>query len=149
MEVTLLVKTVLGFFAILILVILVFVIMFTLKKKEKEIKKKQERKKKKKVVKEDTSFEHLRKVIRRQVTTAQELKKTLDLIIKHYGVIPKKQGIKPHPEFKFYAELMIVLCIHQNTNKTLISTFDKELNRLNPQYKKELNEALMKGLSAR
>lgn len=88
-------------------------------------------------------------VIKNRKSDADELKKALGLIIKHYGVINKKLGIRPHPDLYIYMDILFAICRHPNTNKDIIINFDKELEHLNPEYKKEINEAIAKGLNSR
>jgi hypothetical protein len=71
------------------------------------------------------------------------------MILKYYGHIHEKLGIRSHPDFDIYMEILIIICRHPNTNKDIIIKFDKELTRLNPSYKAEINEALTKGLNSR
>jgi hypothetical protein len=46
-------------------------------------------------------------------------------------------------------DILFAICRHPNTNKDIIINFDKELEHLNPEYKKEINEAIAKGLNSR
>ncbi len=91
----------------------------------------------------------LLEVIKDKKSTAEELKEAVDLILKYYGEIPKKLGICIHPKFEIYSELMLQICHHPNTTKEVILKLDKELARLNPEYKIELEDLLTKGLDTR
>jgi hypothetical protein len=146
MEITALIKF--GTLLIVILGVLIFIFFYSSKKKKVKSKKKQVQKSATpEVIKSDLNY--LRSEIRKQKTTTKELKVLLDLVLKHHGVIHKKLGLRPHPDFDAYSEIMIVLCRHAHTNKNLILNFDRELRRLNPEYAKEINEALTKGLNSR
>ena len=79
----------------------------------------------------------------------QELKEVLDLVIKYHGKIPKKLGLRSHPESQIYMDILFSICRHPNANKDIIVNFDKELGRLNQDYKKDLHEAMMRGLNSR
>ncbi len=96
-----------------------------------------------------TDWESVLKVIRKRKATTEELKEALDIILKYHGTIPKKLGIRINPEFDKYSEVLLRICRHPNTNKDLIVDFDKELERRNPEYIKEINDALTKGLNSR
>jgi len=96
-----------------------------------------------------TDWDSLAKVIRSKKSTPQELGEALDLILKYHGTIPKKLGIRVNPEFDKYSEVILRLCRHPNTNKDLIINFDKELEKRNPEYVKEINDSLTKGLNSR
>jgi len=61
----------------------------------------------------------------------------------------EKLGLRTHPDFDTYMDILFTICRHPNTNKDIIIKFDKELSRLNPEYKKEINEAITKGLNSR
>jgi len=144
MEITLLLKSIVGL--VVVLAILIFLLFLPTKKK-----------KKKKVVKKSTSskaslntdLEHLRSIIKKKRTTTKELKDTLELILKHHGRVHEKLGLRTHPDFDTYMDILFTICRHPNTNKDIIIKFDKELSRLNPEYKKEINEAITKGLNSR
>jgi len=88
-------------------------------------------------------------IIKNKKSDAAELLEAVQLIAKYYGVINKKLGVRPHPDFDIYADLLFTICRHKHTNKDIIIYFDRELGRLNPEYKKEINEAVTKGLNSR
>ena len=146
MDILLLVKSIAGLSAILVVLLLFFI--YTSKNKSKKQKKK----------KSYTSptppkpkydWNTLLKGVRNKQATTQELQETLALILKYHGIIPNKLGIRVNPEFDKYSEVLLRLCRHPNTNKDLIIDFDKELEKRNPEYIKEINDALTKGLNSR
>ncbi len=96
-----------------------------------------------------TDLEFLVKAIKNKRADADELSKTLDLIIKHHGVVHRKLGLRAHPDFDIYMDILFTICRHPNANKDLIIKFDKELEELNSEYKKEINDAITKGLNSR
>jgi hypothetical protein len=150
MEVVLLIKSLLGLVSIL--AILIF-FLFYVPKKRKE-KREQEEKRaqnhpKRKAILDYPSFKDLVKIVKNRESTAEDLSDALNLIIEHYGEIPPKLGIRAHPEFTAYAELIIRICRHPNTNKNIIVKFDRDLEKKNPAYKKEINDFLTKGLNSR
>ena len=61
----------------------------------------------------------------------------------------KKLGIRAHPESDVYMDIIFKLCRHKNTNKNIILAFMKQLEKSNPEYKKEINDAMMRGLNSR
>jgi len=133
-----------------ILGILLFIFLYSPAGK-KESKKKQKKKNYTSPTpqKVQTDWDSLIKVIRDKKSTAQELGKALELILKYHRTIPKKLGIRVNPEFDKYSEVLLRLCRHPNTSKELIIGFDKELERRNPEYVKEINDSLTKGLNSR
>ena len=148
MEITALIKF--GILLIVVLGLLIFIFFYSSKKKRFKTQSKNANKSTTTTTaKINTDLDYLRGKIRQQKTSAEELKAVLDLVLKHHGVIHKKLGLRPHPDFDAYTEIMIVLCRHTNTNKNLILYFDRELRKLNPEYAKEINEALTKGLNSR
>lgn len=96
-----------------------------------------------------TDLDYLLGVIKNKKTTTKELATVLDLVIKHHGNIAKKIGIRTHPDFDIYVDIILTICRHTNTNKNIIVKFDKELVTLNPDYKEEINDAITKGLNSR
>ena len=144
MELTLLIQSAMGL--LVILGLLVFILVLTPKSKKKEVAKKvvQEQK-----AKPRTDLEFLRTIVKNRKSTADELKEALDLVLKYHGTIHKKLGLRPHPESQIYMDILFSICRHPNANKDIIVDFDKELGRKNPDYKKDLNDAMMRGLNSR
>jgi hypothetical protein len=134
---------------VVVLAVLIFFLFYIPKKKKEKEKKKLINKSKSNNAFEYPSFKSLVKIVKNKESSSEELVDALALIIKHYGVIPAKLGIRTHPEFTTYAELIMRICRHPNTTKDLIVQFDRELERKNPQYKKEINDFLTKGLNSR
>lgn len=96
-----------------------------------------------------TDLDSLVKVIKNKKSTAEELAEALDLIIKHHGTVHTKLGVRPHPDFDIYADILFTMCRHRNVNKDLVVKFDRELEKLNPEYKQDINDAMTKGLNSR
>lgn len=143
MELTLLIQSAMGLLALLgILVFFLVISPKSKKKKVQEVKKVQ-------VQKSKTDMETLRKIVKNRKTTTEELQETLDLVLKYHGKIHKKLGIRSHPESHAYMDMLFGLCRHPNATKELIINFDKELERLNPEYKKDINDAITRGLNSR
>ncbi len=149
MDVVLLVKSIAGLTVILGILLFIFLYSPNAKKKQKEKKKAQKRYTTPTPPKPKTDWKSLIKVLRNRESSTEELKEALDLMLKYHGKIPDKLGIRVNPEFDKYAEAILRLCRHPNTNKDLIIDFDKELERRNPEYIKEINDALTKGLNSR
>ena len=144
MDVTLLVKSGLGLVVLLsILIFLLFYSPAKRKKKEKEVIKK----KLQQEPKHDLAT--LVAVIKKKTSTTQQLKEALDLILKHHGTIHPKLGMRPHPDFDIYGEVLLRICRHPNTNKDIILNFDHALEKKNDDYKKEINDFITKGLNSR
>ena len=146
MELTLLIQSAMGL--LVILGLLVFLLVLAPKSKKKEVKKA------KKVVQEQkakpkTDLEFLRSIVKNRQSVAKELKEALDLVLKYHGIIHKKLGLRPHPESKIYMDILFSVCRHPNATKDIIVNFDRELGRLNPDYKKDLHDAMMRGLNSR
>lgn len=145
MDISFLLQVFLGL-VVLLGILLYFLIYLPkqLKSKEKKIKKYIHHKKT-----DFRSLHDLTKVIKNKSSTTKELKEALDLIIKHHGTIHKKLGIRSHPDFDIYAEVIMRICRHPNTTKDLIVNFDRELEDKNKEYKREINDFLTKGLNSR
>ncbi len=146
MELTLLIKSAMGL--LVILGLLVFILVLNSKSKKREIQKS------KKVVQEQKvkpkiDLEFLRTIVKNRKSTTQELKEALDLVLKYHGTIPKKLGLRSHPKSQIYMDILFSVCRHPNANKDIIINFDKELGRLNVEYKKDLHDAMMRGLNSR
>lgn len=135
---------------VVVLGLLIILLFSPFKKKKKKFVTK-----KKKVVNSHknseikTDLPSLLKIIKNKKSSADELKTTLDLVLKYHGVVHKKLGLRAHPDFDVYMDILFTICRHPNTNKNLIVKFDSALEKLNPEYKKEINDAITKGLNSR
>lgn len=157
METEFIIKAIIGL--IIVLAILIFLLFLEPSKDVKGEQKRQSvpevQKERKEENKEETSSSvntdlfHLVNVIKNRRSNADTLSEALELIIKHHGRVHKKLGLRPHPDFDTYIDILFTICRHPNANKDMIITFDRELERLNPEYKKEINEAIAKGLNSR
>ncbi|WP_415397001.1 hypothetical protein [Sulfurimonas sp. CS5] len=145
MEITLLLKSIMGL--VVILAILIFLLFLSSKQKKEEVAAKKatitDRKS------PNINLDYLRSIIKNKKSTTKELKEALELVIKHHGRVHEKLGLRAHPDFDIYMDILFTICRHPNTNKDIVIKFDKELGRLNPDYKKEINDAITKGLNSR
>jgi hypothetical protein len=146
MEAELIIKSIMGL--IVILAVLMF-FLFLEPSKESTKKKNPFIEKYESNTSATPDFISLVHVIKNKKSNATELLEAVQLIIKYYGVINKKLGMRPHPDFDIYADLLFTICRHKHTNKDIIIYFDRELRILNSEYKKEINEVLTKGLNSR
>lgn len=144
MDITLLIESATGL--LVLLVILVFIMVFSVKPEKVT---KEEHKEKTGLKKQRTDLEYLRSILKKKSSSAQELQEALDLIIKYHGKIHTKLGLRTHPEFDIYMDIIFTICRHPNTNKDIIIKFDIELEKLNPEYISEINSALTRGLNSR
>jgi len=144
-DIILLAKSFIGLVAILgILVFLLFYKPSKAEKKQKEVKKAPTKK-----YDAYESLEDLVAVIRNRKSSTKELQVALDKVIKYHGTIHKKLGVRLHPDFNLYGEILLRICRHPHTNKDLILNFDRELEKKNPDYVKDINDFLTKGLNSR
>lgn len=97
----------------------------------------------------DYTFEELIRFIRNRETSADKLQWALNMIVKYYGTIEPKKNGQVSDDFYHYSEIIIRICRHPNTSKSIIISFDKAMRELNPSYAKELNDSLTKGLNSR
>ncbi len=145
MELVLLMQSASGL--LVILAILIFLLFFSLKvKKTVQVRKTKNKKVSKRA---PTDLEYLKSIIKHKKSTNEELKNALELIIKYHGNIHKKLGVRTHPDFDIYMDILFTICRHPNTSTNIIVKFDKDLERLNPEYKPEINNAIYKGLNSR
>lgn len=148
METELIIKSVLGLIALLSL--LVFLLFLEPNKDKKQANGTAEaNKEKNKAHGEETNLRVLVDIVKNKKSDAKKLSYALDMIIKHHGVVHRKMGLSLHKDFDTYMGILFALCRHPNANKDLIINFDKELTRLNPDYKQDINNAISKGLASR
>ncbi|MBU0719973.1 hypothetical protein KJ877_01380 [bacterium] len=149
MDVMLLVKSIVGLLVVLGILVLLFLIPFGKKNTDKKEPRTDQDTKKQLQDKQKTDLESLRLIIRNRKTSSAKLKEALDLVLKYHGTIHNKLGVRPHPDFLVYEDILCTICRHPNTNKDIILKFDRELEKRNPSYKKDINEAITKGLNSR
>ena len=148
MELELIIKAIMGL--VVLLAVLIFLLFLNPKKKESKKESSALRSiETKNSSYQKVDFASLVKIVKNKNSSSKELYDAVGLIIKHYGTISKKVGIRLHPDFEIYADLLFTICRHKNTNKDIVVYFDRELRKLNPEYRKEINEAVTKGLNSR
>jgi len=150
MDIELIIQSIMGLVALLALLLFLLLLTSNSSAKKKALKKdtqaKEEITTKSKI---STDLESLREIIKDKNSTTLELKKALELIIEFHGTIHTKLGLRTHPDFDPYMDILFTICRHPNADKYIIINFDKELGRLNPEYKPEINDAITKGLTSR
>lgn len=144
MEITLLVKSFVGLVTLLLL--LITFLFYGLKKKKVE---KQAFAPREKWDNDYKSLVELLVVIKNKQSSSEELSVTLDLVMKYHGTIPTKLGLRPHPEFDIYGEILFRICRHPNINKNILFKFNRDLEKRNEEYKREINDCVTKGLNSR
>jgi hypothetical protein len=149
MEAELVVKSIMGLIVILALLIFLLFLEPTPNSPNKNTSSTEKAKVYETTDEIKTDMNSLVKIIKTKKSTAKELSEALDLIIKYHGTVHAKLGLRSHPDFDIYADILFTICRHRNANKDLIIKFDKELAKLNPEYKKDINEAMTKGLTSR
>jgi len=145
MDITLLIQSILGLVSLL--AVLLFFLLYNFK--GKTIKREQKREENTAQERVDTTLMALRKIIRNPHSTAKELENALSLVLKYHSNIHPKLGIRTHPDFDSYAEILFHIGRHKHINKSILLHFNKELEKKNPEYKKEIDDALMRGLNSR
>lgn len=151
MEPILLIKSVLGL--LVVLAILVFLLVMSYRNRKAKIV---ETKKLLETLKKAEETSHgildlpsLLAIIKNKKSSTVELQEALDLILKYYGTIHPKLGSRTHPDYDTYMVILFTICRHPNTNKDIILGFNRALEKKNPSYKIEINEAITKGLNSR
>jgi len=142
MDIILLIKS--GIVLTIILLVLIYFFLFKPSKK-KPIKKKTVKPKKR----VPTDLDYFRSIVKNRDTDTKTLKETLELILKYHGDIPNKIGTNNHPNFVLYEDIIFTICRHPNTKSTLVSEFTSKLEKRNPSYRSQINDALTRGLNSR
>jgi len=104
---------------------------------------------KEEVIKGPPTFEELKSILKNKDTHLEILRETLDEIVDLYGNIEEKKSGRPSKDFERYMEVILIVCKHPNSNKHLVLNFEKDLARKNPQYKRDIDSMVTKGLSYR
>ncbi len=95
------------------------------------------------------NFDHLVAKIKKTSSEEGDLRDAAEKILKYYGTIKPKRGVVPDKDFRRYAEVIFAICSHPNTTKEVVLMFDRGLVERNPEYAREIDEMLNRGLSAR
>ncbi len=122
-----------GVFLVLLLAVLL-ILLFKAKKKKIQITEREQ----KRVGQKDLS--ELILILQDKSISSSELQKTSEEILQDHGSIS---------EFAIYRDIVLRITLHPKTNKNIILSFDKELSRLNPAYKKEISRAVTDALNSR
>lgn len=130
----------------LVVLLIIMILVFLAFKAKKPQQQKSEQSKERLI---DYTFDDIRKIVRSKSSTQKEMKEALDYLIAHFGTIEPKLGMRSHPDFDRYAEVLYYLCRHVNATKELVIGFDSALSKKNPQYRQQIDEILSKGLNAR
>ena len=146
MSVTLLIESIMGLVSLLAILLFFF---FYIPKKRKKTPATPEATQPTQVKQTPTDLDYLRGIIKDKNSSTKQLQETLELILKHHGEITPKMGLRPHPDFDIYMDILFTICRHPHTNKDIIIKFDAALERKNPSYVKEINDAITKGLNSR
>jgi hypothetical protein len=88
------------------------------------------------------AFDALEAVILDPKSPKAELSRAVDTIRRHHGTIRAES-------LERYIHLVIALCRHPQTDKSLVIALDRGLQEQNPNFSQELEAALRKGLNAR
>jgi len=95
------------------------------------------------------TFVELKAILKNKDATHDALQKAIESIVEYYGEIEPKVAGRQSKDFDRYMELIFIICKHPNTDKKLVLSFERDLARINPQYKRDLDHAVTKGLSFR
>ncbi len=155
MNIELIIQSIMGLVGLLAFLLFLLFLTSSSSSKKKTAKKKREVKQKDVVLEKTSTLElptdlnSLRDIVKDKSSSTTELRKALELIIKYHGTIHTKLGLRAHPDFDPYMDVLFTICRHPNADKDMIINFDRELGRLNPEYKQDINEAITKGLTSR
>jgi hypothetical protein len=143
MDITLIIQFLLGLISLL--AVLMFFLLNPFKKREEVILEEKHAEE----AKTDTTLPALIRIIQNPDTSTDKLAAALEMILKYHSTIHPKIEALPHPDFDSYAEILFHIGRHKNINKKILLEFDTKLKKENPSYKKEIDDALMRGLNSR
>ncbi len=148
MSLELLIKSIMGLTALLaVLVVLLYIP--SAQKKKKELQKEKKNGEIKRKVQTHYSLEEIREIVKQKPSTLQEIQEALEVVLKYYPHIHPKLGLRPHPESDIYMDILFKAARHPNIDKSVLLHFSNQLEKENESYKKEINDALMRGLNSR
>lgn len=131
MQINFLVETVIG---LVILLGVLFLFLFVGRQKKLEYISDE------KVSKND--LQTLLKSVKNKNTQAEELQKVVYIILEDFAIIQEEN-------FNIYAQILLKVASHPNTNKDIILALDRGLCLKNPSYKKEISNFTSQGLNSR
>jgi hypothetical protein len=112
----------------LFLTMLVLLLFYKPQKKEQ---KKQKKDIKVIKVEKQYSLNEILTIVKKKESTSKELGDAISYLVKHYVKIHPKLGLRAHPDFDIYSEIILRICRHPNTNKDIILLLDRELEKHN------------------
>ena len=139
MDVTTLIMTLTGLLGVLLVLVLIYIFART---PSKEPAKAAPEATPRKAPEALRTLEVLEAVIRDRSSSKEELRSAVEAIGRHYGKIHATTLAR-------YSRIIMSLCRHPQTDKTIIVSFDKVLRQQNPGMRQELDLALRKGLDSR
>jgi lipopolysaccharide export LptBFGC system permease protein LptF len=148
MDIKLIIEIIVGLIVLLAFLIVLFILPARSKEQRKQKNSLKKNNENQNNQEEILPFDDLRAIIRSKSSSKADLEKAVDQIVKHYSKIHPKMGIRSHPDFDKYVEIIVHLVRHKNTDKKLILKLDQALTKQNPEYKAELNDALTKALNS-
>jgi predicted transcriptional regulator len=148
MDIVFFLKVLAGLFVLLALLLTLFVYP-SRKKEQKRSKKREKTVSTEKKTLSKHALSDILALIKDKNSSTDTLKEAIEMLVKYHAKIPNKLGIRANPDFDIYEEIILRLCRHPNTNKDIILKLDRALQKENPSYARELNNALTKGLNAR
>jgi len=135
--------------AALALVLTLLVALLFYRQKNKRVTQKRSKEIKPISVAKQYTLNDIVAVVRDKDATTEELSEAIEYLVKHYGKIHPKLGMRAHPDFDIYSEIILRICRHPNTNKDIVLELDRELEKQNPEYAREIDDSLTKGLNSR
>ncbi len=121
-------------FLVLLLAVLITLLFKSLKNKKVKSGKTT------KIKEKSVTLDDLRDRLKDKKLSMQDLKKTLDSVIRDHGLIQN---------FDLYTDIIFRMTNHPNTSKEIILGFEKDLSKLNPKYASSISENVMDGLNLR
>lgn len=137
----------LGLFIGLVIVLALLIFLFFIKPKREKKREREKREAKKKS--SHKSLQEYVDIIKDKTSTTEDLEEAVDSILKYYGTIHSKLGTRTHPDFDIYLGALFRICTHPNTNTKIILKLNRGLEKQNPSYAKEINDAITRGLNSR
>lgn len=137
---------------LVLILLLAFLLTLFLKARNRQSQKREAKKETMTKTSKGTTavtMQTLIKSIKDKNSSKFELKNALDTILQQYGEIGQNSATNEKYDFQTYEEVLITMCNHPQTNKDIILQFNRALEKLNPSYKKDINNAVTKGLNAR
>ncbi len=138
--------TLIGLGIVIVAVIVISVLIINMKKSKAALK--EDSSKKREDLEPEITFDDLLRIVKSKQSTKNDLTKAIIKAARDFP-FPQKKGNSLSNEAKKYLNFVFLTAAHPNADAKMIAFMDKELKRVNPSYKMEIDVYEDRGVNGR